>query len=160
MHIIFYWVRALTRVKIIVFGINDAGCPNRYMHIIIRNVKALTDFRVLDLREDASVTCVYVYKRAKSSKISHDSGAQNGGGLIEFRGKQIAFLSGPGILRKCLKFPRRLTSEFKTTPPALEEPRHSVGFEGRSLLRFSSLSALPRRRHWLVWTPAVDSLIH
>ena len=61
------------------------------MHIIMRNVKALTDLRVFDLWEDASVACVYVCKRAHSTKISYYSGAQNGGGLIEFRGTQIAF---------------------------------------------------------------------
>jgi len=37
------------------------------------------------------VACVYVCKRAHSTKISYYSGAQNGGGLIEFRGTQIAF---------------------------------------------------------------------
>jgi len=59
-----------------------------------------------------------------------------------------------------LKVPRRLTREFKTTPPALQKPLHSVDFVGRFLLRCSSLSAVVEIRRWLLWTPAVDSLIH
>jgi hypothetical protein len=50
------------------------------MHIIIPNVNALTDLCGLDLLVDAGVTCVYVCNRAHSSRISHDSGAENGVG--------------------------------------------------------------------------------
>ena len=51
----------------------------------------LTDLRVFYLRVDASVACVYVCNRSHRSKIFHDSGAQNGRGLIEVRGIQIDF---------------------------------------------------------------------
>jgi hypothetical protein len=61
------------------------------MHIMIRNVNPLTDLSVFDLREDASVPCTLICKRANSNNISHVSGARNGGGLIEFRGTQVDF---------------------------------------------------------------------
>jgi hypothetical protein len=50
-----------------------------------------TDLRVFCLLVVASVACVYVCNRSHRSKIFHDSGAQNGRGLIEFRGIQIDF---------------------------------------------------------------------
>ena len=65
------------------------------MHVIIPNVNALTDLCGMDLLVDASVACVFVCNRAHRSKIFHDSGAENGGGLIEFRGTQIDFYVVP-----------------------------------------------------------------
>ena len=62
-----------------------------YLVIIMQEVPSLTDIRVFYLLVEASVACIYVCNRSHSSKISHDSGAQNGRGLIEFRGTQIDF---------------------------------------------------------------------
>jgi hypothetical protein len=76
MHIaVFYCVRVLTPVKFIVFSNNDAGCPNRHMHIIIPTVNALTGLCGLDLLVDVSVTCVYKCNRAHRIRISYDSDA-------------------------------------------------------------------------------------
>jgi hypothetical protein len=59
--------------------------------IITQEVPILTDFYVFYLLVDASVACVFVCNRAHRSKMFHDSGAENGGGLIEFRETQIDF---------------------------------------------------------------------
>jgi hypothetical protein len=57
----------------------------------VQEFPILTDLRVFYLLVDANVACVYVCNRSHRSKIFHDSGAQNGRRLIEFRGIQIDF---------------------------------------------------------------------
>jgi len=57
----------------------------------MQEVPALTDLHVFYLQVDASVACVFVCNRAHRSKIFHNSGAENDGGLIEFQETQIDF---------------------------------------------------------------------
>jgi len=70
----------------------------------MQEVPTLTDHHVFYLLVDATVACVFVCNRAHRSKIFHDSGAENGGELIEFRGTQIDFYVVPEFRENDWKF--------------------------------------------------------
>jgi hypothetical protein len=59
--------------------------------IIMQEVPTLTDLHVFYLLVEGRVACAFVCNRAHRSKMFHDSDAENGGGLIEFRGTEIDF---------------------------------------------------------------------